>query len=248
MKRPLGSRGLKWASAALAMWIAGAAIAAADDYLRYTHPTVRGPVIDGVNLGVPKELGDPRSAAMGLVDVTQAPFSADPAGVRDSTQALQRAIEFARDHQMVCFFPAGTYRISDTLTCTQQLYQRSNGRVFGAPLWPCALMGSRAGAQRPKIVLSANAPGFNDPAKPKYVVHIWARGYGNPTTADRVSDGRRFDQEQSNISMNNVFINLDITIGEGNAGAVALRHQGAEGSAIEDCTIDATHEIGRAHV
>jgi hypothetical protein len=38
-------------------------------------------------------------------------------------------------------------------------------------------------------------------------------------------------------------VNLDLTIGEGNAGAVALRHQAAEGSAVEDCTIDATHGL-----
>jgi len=109
----------------------------AEAYLRYVHPTVEGPYPDGVNLRVPAELGDRKSAAIGLVDVTQAPFGADPTGKRDATKALQHAIDFVRDHQMVCFFPPGTYRVSDTLTCTQQLYRRSNGRVLGAPLWPC---------------------------------------------------------------------------------------------------------------
>ena len=43
--------------------------------------------------------------------------------------------------------------------------------------------------------------------------------------------------------MNQMLVNLDIVIGEGNAGAIAVRHQAAEGSAIEDCTIDATHGL-----
>ena len=132
----------------------------AEPYLRYVHPTVREPFTDGVSLAVPAELGDPRTAALGLVDVTKAPFHADPTGARDATGALQRAINFARDHQMVCFFPPGTYRISDTLECVEQLYRRANGRVFGAPLWPCTRMGSRAGSARPKLLLAPNSPGF----------------------------------------------------------------------------------------
>lgn len=214
-----------------------------DAYLRYAHPPVLAPFRDGVGLDVPAELGDRRTAALGLVDVTKPPFNADASGKADATKALQAAIVFARDHQMVCFFPPGTYRISDTLECVQQLYRRANGRVFGAHLWPCLLVGSRAGTERPRLLLAPRAPGFGDPETPKYVVHFWARGYANPTTADRVLDGRRPDQEQSNISMNQMFVNLDLVIGEGNGGAVALRHQAAEGSAIEDCTIDATHGL-----
>jgi len=43
--------------------------------------------------------------------------------------------------------------------------------------------------------------------------------------------------------MNQVLRDLDVIIGEGNPGAVGIRHQAAEGSAIEDCTIDATHGL-----
>ncbi len=214
-----------------------------DAYLRYVHPTVREPFADGVNLDVPAELGDPCTAALGLVDVTKAPFHADATGSRDATKALQQAIDFARDHQMICFFPPGTYRVSDTLSCIRQLYRRSNGRVFGAPLWPCVLLGSRRGPQRPRILLAPESPGFGDPEKPKIVVYFWARGYFNATTADRVTDGLSPEIEQPNISMNQMLVNLDIVIGEGNAGAIALRHQAAEGSAVEDCAIDVTHGL-----
>ena len=210
-------------------------------YLRYVHPTVREPFPDLLNLTVPGELENQRLAEIGYVDVTQGPFRADPTGQQDCTSALQAAIHFARDRQMVCFFPAGTYRISDTLSCIQQLYRRSNGRVFGGHLFPNLLVGSRAGAHRPRLLLAPRSPGFADPLKPKKVVYFWARGYLNPTTADRVTDGLSPEVEQPNISMNQMLVSLDIVIGEGNPGAIALRHQAAEGSAVEDCTLDVTH-------
>ena len=143
-----------------------------NSYLRYVHPTVREPFPDLVNLTVPAELENQRLAALGYVDVTQGPFRADPSGQQDSTRAVQAAINFARDHQMVCFFPPGTYRISDTLSCIQQLYRRSNGRVLGGHLFPNLLVGSRAGAQRPRLLLAPRAPGFADPLKPKIMVHF----------------------------------------------------------------------------
>jgi hypothetical protein len=208
----------------------------------YVHPTVLEPFPDGVSLGVPQELGDQRTASLGLVNVTQAPFNADATGKTDSTKSLQRAIEFARDHQMTCFFPLGTYLVSDTLLCIQQRYRRSNGKVLGGHLFPCLLVGSRAGQSRPRIVLAPRSAGFDDPAKPKFVLHFWARGYKNPTKPD-LGDAIDPEHEQPNISMNQMLVNLNVVIGDGNAGAIAVRHQAAEGSAIEDCTIDATHGL-----
>jgi hypothetical protein len=212
-------------------------------YLRYAHPTIREPFVDLLNLTVPAELENQRLAALGYVDVTKKPIGADPSGQADSTRAIQAAVTFARDHQMACFFPSGTYLLSDTLTCVQQLHQRANGRVFGGNRFPNILVGSRAGTQRPRLVLVPKAAGFGDSAKPKIFVHFWSRGYQNPTTADRVTDGLPPEVEQPNIGMNQMLVNLDIVIGEGNPGAIALRHQAAEGSAIEDCTIDATHGL-----
>ena len=122
----------------------------ADGYLRYAHPTIREPFVDLLNLAVPAELADQPLAALGYVDVTGKPFQADPTGKTDSTRAIQAAVVFARDHQMACFFPSGTYLLSDTLSCTQQLYRRANGKVFGGNRFPNMLVGSRAGSQRPR--------------------------------------------------------------------------------------------------
>ncbi|MCK5802853.1 MAG: hypothetical protein KAI66_08475, partial [Lentisphaeria bacterium] len=46
---------------------------------------------------------------------------------------------------------------------------------------------------------------------------------------------------QANINYNQVFADIDIVIGEGNVGAVGIRMQAAEGSTIQNVTIDATH-------
>lgn len=198
----------------------------------YTRPTVHEPFADGVSRKVPPELANKELAALGYVDVTAAPFRADPTGETDSTDAIQRAIVAARNAQMVCFFPPGEYKVSDTLECIQDLYRRSNGAVTGGRMHPCVLVGSREG-RRPTLVLAPKTPGFGDPDKPKYVVHFWARAAseGKPT------------QPQPNISMNQMLVGIDVRIGRGNGGAVGIRHRAAQGSGVQDSRIDATHGL-----
>lgn len=192
----------------------------------FFHANVTHPVVGGFKLEVPEDLGNRRLAEWGMVDITAAPFQADPTGQRDSTQALRDAVNFARDHQMVCYFPSGTYRVSDTIECVQNPVRGASGMF-----WPCVLQGSRRGT-RPRIVLAAHSPGFDNPERPKRIIHFWARGAGReaPVTA-----------EQPNILFNSMFVNIDVTVEEGNPGAVALRMVGAQGSGVQDCTLDATH-------
>ena len=178
------------------------------------------------------KLGNPSLAALGFVDVTAAPFSADPQGKRDSTEALQQAIDFARDHQMVCFFPPGLYKVSDTLNCEQYRPMRRDGKRQGTRDYPCVLRGSRRAEERPRIVLAPRSEGFSDTENPKYVIHFWSPGAGTEMPVD---------QPQPNISMNQMLVGIDVTIGPGNAGAVGVRHRAAQGSGVQDCTIDATH-------
>ena len=66
---------------------------------------------------------DPRDPLLnlGCLDVTKTPYLADPTGTADSTEAIQRAVNEARDHRLVCFFPEGTYLISDTISCSSLL-------------------------------------------------------------------------------------------------------------------------------
>ncbi len=208
-----------------------------EKYAPYLHPRVAGPIPEGVSLTIPPEPGNRPLAELGIVDVTAEPFSADPSGKLDATDAIRDAVVFARDHQMVLFFPAGTYRISDTIECRQKLTARGNGRLVGAPSFPCVLVGSADPEQRSVFYLAARSKGFTDASKRKIAVHFVNCNYG--------SDQRNFDLDplrpQANISFNQIFCDIDIVIGEGNAGAIGIRMQAAEGSSIQNVTIDATH-------
>jgi hypothetical protein len=133
-------------------------------YLRYVHPTIREPFPDLVSLTVPTELEDQRTATMGLVDVTKGPFRADPSGREDSTRVIQAAIYFARDHQMACFFPPGTYHLR--YSCLRPLYRDPTGAPGAATASPtCWSLASARSAcaglsrcrlrqsQKPKLVV-----------------------------------------------------------------------------------------------
>jgi len=206
-------------------------------YLPYIHPMVEAPVPEGVSLGVPAEPANRRLAAMGIVDVTAAPFGADASGETDATAAIRQAVDFARDRQMVLFFPAGTYRISDTIECRQKLTVRGNGRLTAAARFPCVLVGSAVPGKRSVLLLAPRSEGFADPAERKIVVHFTNCNYGYDK-GDFIHGPLR---PQANINYNQVFADIDIVIGEGNGGAVGIRMQAAEGSTIQDVTIDATH-------
>ncbi|MCC5842299.1 MAG: DNRLRE domain-containing protein [Opitutales bacterium] len=157
------------------------------------------------------------SVPHGFYDVTL--HGADPTGVADSTAALQAAINHCRDNQLVVWFPPGTYRISDRLLINQP------DDTAG---FPGILMGSTVDpANRATLYLAPNSPGFNDPANRKVMVHFINQG-----TPESESGGTDlYDQ---------AVIGLDFKIGAGNAGAAALRMQGAEGCTIQDVHIDLT--------
>ncbi|TWT84029.1 Pectate lyase superfamily protein [Planctomycetes bacterium CA13] len=207
------------------------------EYLPYIHRRVEEPVAEGICLDVPAELANQSMAELGLVDVTAAPFRADRLGQHDATEAIQAAINFARDHQMVVFFPGGTYLISDTIECRQKLTMRGNGRVTSAANFPCVLVGSSAPEQRSALLLAPRSPGFSDPEQLKIAVHFTNCNYG----FDKGDYQQGPLHPQANINYNQVFSDIDIVIGEGNAGAVGLRMQAAEGSSAQNVTIDATH-------
>jgi len=106
-----------------------------------------------------------RLLQLGCLDVTKAPYFADPTGVKDSTRAIQRAVNDARDHRLVCFFPEGTYLISDTISCEQQVRKLDTPRfVEGgkrANYWhlnhQIVMIGSTKGGKRPLLKLSKDA-------------------------------------------------------------------------------------------
>ncbi len=188
---------------------------------------------------LPKELDrNDQLFQFGLLDVTKAPYSADPTGEADSTAAIQRAVNDARDHGLVCFFPEGTYLISDTISCQQQVSKLDVPKhVDGGTqhYWPVhrpiVLMGSTKG-RRPVLKLSPGARGFDDPAKPKIAIWIWAQTWFDA----RGKEEPVWGEEQPNISFNHAFKGIDIDI-RGHAGAIGIRHSGSQGSTLQDSTI-----------
>ncbi|MEQ2009998.1 MAG: glycosyl hydrolase family 28-related protein [Limisphaerales bacterium] len=175
---------------------------------------------------------------LGCLDVTKAPYRADPTGRIDSTQAIQRAINDARDHALVCFFPEGTYLISETLSCEQQVRKLDKPRSADRGTqhyWDLShrvvLFGSTRG-KRPVLKLSKDAKGFDDPAHPKIAVWIWAQTRDDAPGKQEPNWG----EEQPNISFNHFFRGIDIDI-RGHAGAIGIRHSGSQGSALLDSTI-----------
>lgn len=175
----------------------------------------------------------------GCLDVTKAPYFADPTGKKDSTAAIQRAVNDARDCQYVCFFPSGTYLVSDTISCEQPVHKLEKPRFtdstrqsyWDIPNRNCILMGSTAG-KRPVLKLAAGAKGFDDPAKPKNVVYIWAQTRNDAPGKQEPAWG----VEQPNISFGHTFRNIDIDV-RGHAGAVGIRHTGSQGATLQDCTV-----------
>lgn len=205
-----------------------------------THPMIVEPVYHGLDLRVPAELGNQALARLGYVDVTAAPFNADPSGVADSTKAIQAAVNFARDHQMVCFLPAGDYLVSDTIDCARG-YEHKFGSIFPGRFHPCMIVGSTRSSGRARIILAPDSPGFNDPANPKHVIRFWAR-----SSVPRIRDDREVMVKdpkigQPNISYNQNLVSVDIEIGSGNPGAIGIYLQAAQGSGAINVKIDARH-------
>jgi hypothetical protein len=74
---------------------------------------VLGPVTDEAGGAHLAPLGTSQPlAGDGIIDVTKPPFDADPTGATDSTVAIQRAVDYARAHYAVAYFPVGEYLVS----------------------------------------------------------------------------------------------------------------------------------------
>lgn len=170
---------------------------------------------------------DRRLGEFGILDVTRAPYNADPSGARDSTEAIQQAVRDARDARMVAYLPIGTYLVSRTIEAAQRQVVPDWSRLsFVRDDFPCILWGGTQGG-RAKLVLADRATGFGDAADPRPVIFVASCTAETPAKL------------QPNISFNNMIVSLDVDLGEGNPGAIGIDHQGAQGSVTEDCNVNA---------
>ncbi len=179
------------------------------------------------------DLQNKKLAELGYVDVTAPPFSADPTGNNDCTTIIQTAIYFARENQMVLYFPPGTYLVSNTLNCPAGQYPANGRTVARNRYYPCVLLGSSQGAAT--LILKPNT--FTTSANPQPVVNFFSwdtniSDYPANPTAPIL---------QNNVNFNQMFKGINITIGSDNSGAEGISMQAAQGTSIQDVTIDATN-------
>eukprot|EP01052_Picozoa_sp_SAG31_P031247 SAG31_NODE_3291_length_4457_cov_2.517439_3_plen_1058_part_00 len=218
------------------------------------RPTISVPALPAVLDGITDETGslfpssdlglENRRAAEGILDVSAPPFSADPEGKRDSTQAIQAAVDWAREHYCVVFFPAGTYLVSESIVIRAVPRYMAQGHVPG-PAGPGHQIGTKrfsddflldgvssryvpnylVGTRQGTATIMLKAFSFTDDSKPAYVLDFFFENSGG--------------QPEPNAQYNSMATNLNVVIGEGNVGAVGIRLRGAQGSGLEDVTVDA---------
>jgi len=139
----------------------------------------------------PIRLDDPKA-----VYVTPDRFAVRGDGVADDTGAIQQAIDKVQEttREGVVFLPEGRYRLSKTI------YIWPGIRIIGY------------GASRPVLVLAANTPGYQDPAKENLMI-FFSGGRGANGAARDATPGTFYS----------ALSNIDIEIADGNEGAVAIR-------------------------
>lgn len=137
-------------------------------------------------------------------------FGARADGIADDTDAIQKAIDTVQQkvNQGVVFIPQGRYRLTHTIN-----------------VWPSIrLIGY--GAQRPVFILAANSPGYADPANENYLVFFSGSrpgGRGGNQSAPSAAQPSTRPSDASPGTFYSAMSNIDIEIGDGNPGAVAVR-------------------------
>jgi hypothetical protein len=172
---------------------------------------------------------------MGYLDVTL--LGADSTGTKISTEAIRKAVVLARDYQLVCYFPSGTYLVDDTIRVMKRSYLR-NG-VWATSGEAVQLIGSPV--KRPLIKLVPGAKNFQDPENPMPVFWIYAMSaWGQQPDCEGSIDPFC---GQSNVNFNQSVKGINFDLGQ-NPGAIAIRLPGAQGATIEDIYIDARGAFG----
>jgi hypothetical protein len=134
-------------------------------------------------------------------------------GIADDSDAIQKAIDKAQEtvRQGIVFVPEGRYRITKTIY-----------------VWPSIrLIGY--GARRPVFLLAASTPGYQDRNAENYMVFFAGgrpgagRGGRGASAGGRGASAGGRPPDASPGTFYSAMSNIDIEIGEGNPGAVAVR-------------------------
>jgi len=164
----------------------------------------------------PLRLDDPKA-----VYLTKENFPVHGDGISDDTEALQSAINKVQETtgEGIVFVPSGRYRLTATV------YVWGGIRVIGF------------GPTRPVLVLRENTPGYTDKTQEKYMVFFSGsrpgpRPGGAPTAPVINPDVSRAGtpRDANAGTFYSAMSNVDIEIGDGNAGAIGVRGRYAQHS------------------
>jgi hypothetical protein len=165
----------------------------------------------------PVRLDDPKA-----IYLTPENFPVHGDGIADDTEALQSAINKVQETtgEGIVFVPSGRYRLTTTV------YIWGGIRVIGY------------GPTRPVLVLNENTPGYTDKLQEKYMVFFSGSRPGTrPNSASTAPSGNSDAGGRTNMPRDagagtfySAMSNMNIEIGDGNAGAVGVRGRYAQHS------------------
>lgn len=193
-----------------------------------------------VGLAFASALGSASAAALpadsGTVNVRD--FGAKGNGEADDTQAIRAAISAAHVDQgkgfwpsRSVYFPAGTYRVTDTL------YNRDAAGRFDSSM---SLIGESI--EKVRIKLADKTEGFGQSDQPKPVIFTSSKLIGGSPTAG----GKNYlEKGEGNDAYGNYIEDITVDVGRGNPGAVAIDFLASNVGAIRRVAIVAPAESGR---
>jgi len=207
--------------------------------------------MDAAALAVWTNYGNKAELESGYLNVTEAPYNVTPSHLNaadDDGPKIQQAIYDAMRYGAVCYFPTGTYHISQQLSCPMPAILKpgttNQGDILATSKYRCVLVGDRSGA-KPVIKLRPNRPDFqfdansslSRDAQAKDVIHFWSV-YIDDASPNLINENS--EKPNSNFSHRMEYLKVDTNDNEMAAGVYMW---GAQRCVIEDVDIDATNSF-----
>ncbi|WP_017317168.1 glycosyl hydrolase family 28-related protein [Mastigocladopsis repens] len=156
-------------------------------------------------------------------------YGAKGDGVTDDTQAILKAIRENVGQRKILYFPKGTYLVSDRLE-----WRDTNGK------WQSQLWIQGQNRTSTIIRLKDNAPGYNDPSKPKAVVYTASGLY----VEQPQGGGKDYPAKgEGNEAFANYIEDLTIDTGK-NRGAIALDYLANNTGAVRNVRLRGQGIVG----
>jgi hypothetical protein len=167
----------------------------------------------------------------GVIDVRN--FGVKGDGKTDDTRAIQALIDKHLGSNRYLYFPAGTYKLTETLA-----WEHANG------IRDCGLTLIGESRARTVLKLADKSPGFSKGAeKSLLLLYSQTDGYGN-MNAGRNVPGQGKDNGNGNSAFLNSIANLTVDIGAGNPGAVGVSALINNIGRIRDVTVRSSDPSG----